>query len=186
MEVTPRQANIGPKPSWCFKNYLQQVKISALFCVIGYPIGCAIFTWHFATLGQHPFSRDVRVIRIAMLSIAIYFGFYTIPFTILLIGAIRKIKWMIKINIIFLALAILFWIGFMIGFFGFGIHFDIGPLIGCILAGLFGIAIAFGAMRDIYRALQEIDREKEQSYTLQTNHNAYELQDYGWKSSNQI
>ena len=159
MEGDPKVITIkGPKPL-CFKSYLQRVKISAIFCVIGYPIGCLTFVYLYFQFDGHPFSREWRIIQNGMLALAIFYGFYTIPFIILLIGTIKKIKWMLKLNIAFIAMAILFLIGFIINFFGFGIHFETGPLIGCILCGLFGISIAFGAIRDIYKALQEIGRE---------------------------
>ena len=150
------------RPSWCFKSYLQQVKFTAIFCVIGYPFGAFIFAWLYVkfTKSLYAQTRDFQIIRIAMLVIAVYFALYTCPFVLLLIGSVKKIKWMLQLNIVFLALAILFWIGFMIGFFGFGIHFDVGPLIGCIFAGLVGVSIAFGAIRDVYKAIKEIEREK--------------------------
>ena len=94
-----------------------------------------------------------------MLAIALYFAFYILPLVLLLIGCIKKIKWMLQFNVLCLAMAILFWISFMIGFFGFGIHFDVGPLMGCIFSGLVGVSLAFGAMRDIYGAMKEIERE---------------------------
>ena len=150
------------RPSWCFKSYLQQVKFTAILCVVGYPLGACLFSWLYIrfTNSLYAETRDFQIIRIGMLVIAVYFAFYTCPFVLLLIGSIKKIKWMLQLNIVFLALAILFWIGFMIGFFGFGIHFDVGPLIGCIFAGLVGVSIAFGAIRDVYKAIQEIEREK--------------------------
>ena len=131
------------RPSWCFKSYLQQVKFTAIFCVIGYPFGAFIFAWLYVkfTKSLYAQTRDFQIIRIAMLVIAVYLALYTCPFVLLLIGSVKKIKWMLQLNIVFLALAILFWIGFMIGFFGFGIHFDVGPLIGCIFAGLVGVQL---------------------------------------------
>ena len=145
-----------PKP-FCFKSYLQKVKIIAIFCVICLPIESATFIWLYFQFDDMPFSREWRVIQKGMLSLAICFGLYTIIFTILLIGVLRKIKWILHMSVVFLALAILFLIGFMIGFFGFGIHYETGQLIGWILSGLFGVCIAFGAMRDIHKAIKEIE-----------------------------